>query len=123
MSETVTVTPQYGLDANDDPITAPSGASGASGSTGAVNLTALVAPGNTTVKPGADGQLDTVAFTVYLPLKVQVSGQWVRTSSVLTDNFTITVRGQVCLGRAKEWDLNGRGGIEVLATALTGATP
>lgn len=112
MSETVTVTPQAGLDAYDDPL--PAG--------DPFTVTALVAPGATTTDPGADGSLDSVEFTVYLPLRIRRANAWVRTATALTDNFTITVRGQVCVGRAKEWEHGGRGGVEVVATAMTGAT-
>jgi len=112
VTEAVIITPQVGLDDNDDPL--PGGTP--------VTLQALVAPGNTTVQPGADGDLDQIDFTVYLPLKVNRSSRWVPTSELLTDNFTITVRGTVCTGRAKLWDEHGRGGIEILATADTGAT-
>lgn len=113
MTEQVTITPQAGLDAYDNPL--PAGTP--------FTLSALVAPGNTTVAPGADGDLDRVEFTVYLPLKVKRFGVWVRTVTALTEAFTVTVRGQVCVGRAKEWEQAGRGGVEVLATAATGATP
>lgn len=113
MSEPVTITPQAGLDDNDDPLPAAE----------PFTISGLVAPGATTVDPGTEGTLDSVDFTVYLPLKIRQDGGWVRTSAVLTGDFTITVRGQVCVGRAKEWDENGRGGVEVIATALTGATP
>lgn len=113
MTESVTITPQSGFDSHDDPI--------AAGTPFTVN--GLVAPGNTTFRPGADGSLDTVAFTVYLPLSLYQDGGWVSTSTALTDNYTVTVRGQVCVGRTREWNVAGRGGIEVLATAATGATP
>lgn len=113
MTEQVTITPQAGLDANDDPL--PAGTP--------FTLYGLVAPGNTSTMPGPDGDLDAVAFTVYLPLRCKLAGSWVRTATALTEAFTITVRGNVCVGRAKEWDEGGRGGVEVLATAKTGATP
>lgn len=113
MTEQVTITPQSGMDAYDDPNPADD----------PFTVRGLVAPGNTSVQPGVDGSLDEVSFTVYLPLQIKLSGSWVRTVEALTDNFTITVRGQVCVGRAKEWNESGRGGVEVLATAATGATP
>lgn len=113
MSEQVTVTPQSGLDDNDDPIEADE----------EFTVFGLVAPGASRVDLGADGDLDAVEFTVYLPLRIKLTAGWVRTTTALTDNFTITVRGQVCRGRAKEWDLNGLGGVEILASAMTGATP
>ena len=112
MTEAVTITPQAGFDDNDDPLPASA----------PITLQARVAPGNMTVQFGADGNLDQVDFTVYLPLKVQRFGRWVATSGLLTDNFTITIRGQACTGRAQVWDENGRGGIVVLATADTGTT-
>lgn len=113
MSEQVTITPQAGLDANDDPL--PAGTP--------FTLSALVAPTGTSVDLGPDGSRDSAAFTVYLPLKVKLPSGWVRTATALTDNFTVTVRGQECVGRAREWDEGGRGGVEVLAIAETGATP
>lgn len=110
MTETVTITPQAGVDDNSDPLPAAA----------PFTMTGFVAPGNTTTTPGNDGNLDEVTFTVYLPLKIKRSYQWVRTTTAMTDNFTITVRGQVCVGRAQEWDQCGRGGVVVLATADTG---
>jgi len=118
VSEPVTITPQTGgLDANDDPL--PTGAPG-----GPVTVRGHVAPGNTTLSAGADATLDAVDFTIYLPLRVRQPGGWVRTIALCGKNFTVTVRGQLCTGRAREWDLGaGRGGVEVLASARTGATP
>lgn len=113
MTETVTITPQAGFDANDDPLPAST----------PFQVSGRVAPGDTTMSPGAEGDLDQVEFTVYLPLKIKLNGGWTYTSTALTDNFRITVRGQVCLGRAQEWNLHGRGGVVVLATADTGTTP
>ena len=114
MTENVTITPQSGLDAYDNPL--PAG--------DPFTLSGLVAPGNTTLRLGVDGSLDTVIFTVYLPLQFkQPEAGWVSTVTALTDNFTITVRGQVCNGRVREWNMSGHGGVEVLATAATGATP
>lgn len=113
MTEVVTITPQVGIDANDDPL--PGGTP--------FDLPARVAPGNTTARPGADGQLDTVDFTAYLPLRAKGSTGWVRTNTLLTEKFTITIREQVCVGRAREWNDNGRGYIEVLASIKSGATP
>lgn len=114
MTESVTITPQAGLDAYDNPQDAGD----------SFTVRALVAPGLVSDKRfGADGDLDTVTFTVYLPLRIKLAAGWVRTATALTDNFTITVRGHVCVGRAKEWIEGGRGGVEVLATAATGATP
>lgn len=113
MSEEVVITPQAGLDAYDDLQAAGD----------PITVRGLVAPGDTTTDPGADGSLDQVEFTVYLPLRIKQDTGWVRTLTALTDNFTITVRGQDCVGRAKEWDESGRGGVEIVATAKTGATP
>ena len=113
MTETVTITPQAGVDANDDPLPAAA----------AFSVAGYVAPGNTTVRFGVDGDLDQVQFTVYLPLKIKLRGAWARTTTALTDNFTITVRDQVCVGRAQEWDQCGRGGVVILASANTGAQP
>ncbi len=112
--EQVTVTPQGGVDAHDNPL--PAG--------DPFNVPALVAPGNTAARPGADGDLEEADFTLYLPLQIiDTAGIPVRTVEALTDEFTVTVRGQVCKGRAKEWDVDGRGGVEVLAVAASGATP
>lgn len=111
MTEVVTVTPQAAIDENDDPL--PAGEP--------FTVPALIAPGNTMFRPGADGQLDVIDFTAYLPLMIQQDGAWVRTATLLTDKFTITIRDQVCVGRAKEWNDNGRGGIEVLASIKSGA--
>lgn len=113
MTEKVTITAQGGFDAYDNPLPAGS----------PFTVSGIVAPGDTSVAPGADGDLDSVAFTVYLPLRIKVSGVWVRTVTALTDAFTVTVRGQVCVGRAKEWEQAGRGGVEIVAIAATGATP
>lgn len=113
MTESVVITPRGGIDAYDDPL--PAG--------NPFTVFGLVAPGDTTTDPGADGSLDTATFTVYLPLRIQTANGWTSTVSALTDNFTVTVRDQVCVGRAKEWNLGGRGGVEIIATALTGATP
>lgn len=112
MTETVTVTPQSGLDAYDNPQTAGT----------PITLRAMVAPTDTSVEPGPDGNLDTVAFTVYLPLRIKQGSAWVRTVSALTESFTIAVRGRTCVGRAREWNEGGRGGVEVLATSETGAS-
>ena len=113
MTETVTITPQGGLDANDDPIAAGT----------PFTLAALVAADDSTIAPGADGSLDRIAYTVYLPLKIKGRTGWITTISAMTSNFTITVRGNVCVGRVKEHRLNGVGGLEVKAIAQTGATP
>lgn len=113
MTEVVIITPQVGIDAYDNPV-----AGGAP-----ISIDALVAPGDTTVRPGADGQLDVIDFTAYLPLRFNGPEGWVRTSSLLTDKFTITIRDKICVGRAREWDENGRGGIKVLASIKSGATP
>lgn len=113
MTEIVTVIPQAGIDENDDPY--PGGEP--------FSVRALVAPGNTTARPGADGQLDVIDFTAYLPLRIKGGEGWVRTSTLLTDKFTIVIRDQECVGRAREWNDNGRGGIEVLASIKSGATP
>ena len=112
-TEPVTITPQSGLDEHDDPLPA--------GTPFTVN--ALVAPGNTTLRPGADAELDQADYTLYMPLRVEVGGKWVQTAIVLTEEFTVTVRGRVCVGRVKDWDLSGRGGLEVLASSKTGGTP
>lgn len=113
MTEAVTITPQAGMDAEDNPL--PAGEP--------FTVSGLVAPENSSVEPGVDGDLDAVTFTVYLPLTIKTPDGWVRTVTALTDNFHITVRGQVCVGRVKEWDVGGRGGVVVAASAMTGVTP
>ncbi len=108
--EPVVITPQSGVDANGDPLPAGS----------PFTVSGLVAPGNTAVRAGAAGDLDSVDFTVYLPLMIGT----VRTAALLDGSFTVTVRGRVCVGRVKVWDGGAMGGgVEVLATARAGMTP
>lgn len=102
MSEQVTITPRTGRDRKGDPR--PAGA--------AYPLTALeVVPGNTLIRYGIGADLDTVAFTVYLPL---------RDESRIENDFGITVRGLECRARVQVWKSGGRGVVAVLASSTTG---
>jgi hypothetical protein len=111
MPEFVTITPAGGLDAKGDPVT-----DGAPFTTMALE----VAPGNTLLRFGVGGELDTVDFTVFLPLRIRVNDEFVVTAEVLTEDFWITVRGRRCQGRAQLWESGGRGGVAVLAHSAKG---
>jgi len=114
MPEIVTVTPGGGRDAKGNPV--PAGTP--------FEVMALeVAPGNMLVRYGVGGDLSTVEFTVFLPLRMRAADPvdgYVATVDRLTDAFSIEVRGRVCRGRAQVWDSGGRGGIAVLAYSATG---
>lgn len=105
--ETVTVTPQAGLDDDGDPI--------AGG--GPVAVEAItVAPGNTTLSYNDQGDLDSAEFTVYLPL-----------GSPVSDDDLITVRGKTCRARVQEWRDPWPGevsldGMVVLCKSVTGVS-
>jgi hypothetical protein len=92
-----------GWDSDGNPI--PTGA------TIAVEALAI-APGNTSLTINT-GELDEADYTVYLPL-----------GSPITDDDLMTVRGKVCNTRVKEWrsPWTGRGGLEVLCSAITGSS-
>lgn len=111
MAETVTITPIAGYNTDGDPL---------SNGTPFTVPAMEVAPGNTLLRYGIGGDLDTVDFTIYLPLRVRVADAIVVTSGALTDDFWITVRGKQCRGRAQEWSSGGRGGVAVLAHSATG---
>jgi hypothetical protein len=102
MIETVTVTPNNGLDGDGNPV--------AAGAPVTVS-TLAVAPGNTVLQYGIGGDLDDVVFTVYLEL-----------GSAVADDDVITVRGKQCRARVQEWisPWTGRGGLAVLARSTTG---
>jgi hypothetical protein len=111
MAETVTIQPIAGRDSNGDPLEA--------GDPFGVRAMAI-APGNTLLRFGLGGDLETVDFTVFLPLRVRDGESYVATVSKLTEDFWITVRDKRCRGRAQEWSSGGRGGIAVLAHSATG---
>jgi hypothetical protein len=73
-----------------------------------------IAPGDTSFTPGPGGELDTVTYTVYLPLGAPIS-----------NDDTMLVRGKVCEVRVKEWisPWSGRGGLEVSCVAAAGVSP
>ena len=112
MTEQVTITPMGGQNADGDPL--PDGASFA--------VTAFeVAPGNTLLEFGIGGDLDSVDFTAYLPLRFRdVGGFWSPLADRLAAPFRVDVRGRSCIGRAQEWNSGGRGGIAVLCHSATG---
>jgi hypothetical protein len=104
MSETVTVTPRSDRDDDGNPV--------ANGSP--VTLSArAIAPGNTTVRYTESGNVDNVAFTVFL-----------RLGAAVKDGDLIKVRNQTCVARVQEWrsPWSNRGGVVVLAESVTGAS-
>ncbi|MFV8234070.1 hypothetical protein D2E98_13380 [Mycobacteroides abscessus] len=113
MTEWVTVTPLGGK----DPITGDQLPDGAP-----LRLMAYeVAPGNTLLRFGVGGDLDSVEFTTYLPLRHRgADGAWEPSAAVLSKPFRIEVRDRNCLGRMQEWNSRGRGGIAVLCHSGTG---
>lgn len=111
MSERVTIVPDGGHDGSGDPL--PDGAPIAV-------LAYEVAPGNTLLKFGVGGDLDSVEYTVYLPLRIRISGAWTPLAGILAKPFHIEVRERFCVGRAQVWDSRGRGGIAVLCHSATG---
>lgn len=113
MTELVTITPDAGLDAKGNPQ--PGGTP--------FEVSALeVAPGNTLLAYGIGGDLDSVEFTVYLPLRIRMGDPavWTAVDEAATQNFSILVRGRYCRGRVQRWESGGRGGIAVLCTSATG---
>jgi hypothetical protein len=104
MTETVTVTPRSDRDDDGNPV--PNGSP--------VDLKArAIAPGNTTVRYTESGNVDNVAFTVFLHLGAAVK-----------DGDLIRVRNQTCVARVQEWrsPWSNRGGVVVLAESFTGAS-
>ncbi|TXH18709.1 MAG: hypothetical protein E6R06_26070 [Mycobacterium sp.] len=104
MTETVTVTPKYPVDANGDHP--PDGAP--------YTLTPLeIAPGNTMRQFGTGGDLEDAEFTVFLPLADEAK---------IADDYGIKVRGHDCFARVQVWrsQRSGRGGIVVLAKSPSG---
>lgn len=115
MTERVTITPLGGLNTNGDPR---------SDGTPFDLVAWEVAPGNTLLQYGIGGDLDTVEFTVFLPLRIraQVGADWLWQPVIdkLTDSFAVDVRGRHCIGRAQEWNSGGRGGLAILCHSATG---
>lgn len=111
MSEQVTVIPLGGHDGNGDAL--PDG-------TPLVLLAYEVAPGNTLLSYGIGGDLDSVDYTAFLPLRFRAGGTWSALAPILESPFDIEVRGRRCNGRAQIWDSRGHGGIAVLAHSSTG---
>ena len=106
MTETVLVTPRHPRDANGDEPAAGS----------PYSLTPLaVAPGFTNRRFGDVGDVDEVAFTVYLALADEAK---------IADNYGIRVRGRDCLARVQVWrsPWSGRGGVVVLAKTAAGVS-
>ncbi|ORA23404.1 hypothetical protein [Mycobacterium aquaticum] len=115
MTETVTVTPLFGMDAGSNPL--PAGVP--------VVLTPLVvAPGNTALSFGEDGEQDTVEFTVYFGLTAYRpdTDAWVQTTDVVKDDYGIRVRDRDCLARVRVWQRprTEPSGVEVLCRSTTG---
>lgn len=113
MSETVRIIPQGGRNSDGDPL--PAGTP--------FDLVAWeIAPGNTLLRYGIGGDLDSVDFTAFLPLRcrVAVDADWQTTVSALTDDFRILVRGRDCFGRVQEWNSSGQGGVVVLCHSARG---
>lgn len=104
MTETVVVTPQFGIDSDGNPRTAGE----------SVTLTPIaIAPGNTLQQAGVGGELDEADFTVFLALSDE---------GKVHDDYSITVRGRECRARVQVWrsPRTGRGGVVVLARSATG---
>lgn len=111
MTETVTVTPAAGIDSDGNPADAGD----------PVTLTPLeIAPGNQLVSHGAGGDLTSVEFTVYLPLRVRVDGAWTPIEELVHTGDDIVVRGQRCTALVSVWRSRGRGSAAVLARSATG---
>ncbi|MCV7358483.1 hypothetical protein [Mycolicibacterium fluoranthenivorans] len=113
MSELVTITPQAEPNTDGDPQ--PAGAP--------FDVMAMeIAPGNTVRRFGVGGDLDSVEFTVFLPLRRRIpdTQDYQATVEALTDNFRILVRDRDCAGRAQVWDAGGRGGVVVLCHSARG---
>lgn len=104
MSETVLVTPEFGIDSDGNPRTDGT----------PITLTPLaVAPGNTLQQPGVGGELDEADFTVFLSLADE---------GKVLDDYKITVRGRECRARVQVWRSphSERDGVVVLARSATG---
>lgn len=113
MTEQVTITPDIGSDAKGNPK--PAGTP--------FTVPALeVAPGNTLLRYGVGGDLDSADFTVFLPLQIRIGSPAVRvrTAAACTENFTVLVRGRKCQGRLQEWDSGGQGGVAILCQSAKG---
>lgn len=113
MSELVTITPQASKNHDGDPQ--PAGTP--------FDVVAMeVAPGNTLLRYGIGGDLDSVEFTAYLPLRYRNpdTDAYQPTREALTNNFRILVRGRDCAGRLQEWNSGGQGGLVVLCHSARG---
>lgn len=113
MTETVTVTPDGGINSDGDPVT--------DGTT--ITLTPLeVAPGNLLLRYGTGGDLTDVEFTIYLPLRINISGTWTDTDTLIRTGDRIEVRGRTCTAFVQVWksQRGNRGGVAVLARSKTG---
>lgn len=104
MTETVTVTPRFGLDSDGNPV--------ADGTPVTMQAFA-VAPGNTTITYTNAGDVDNVAFTVFFTAAVAIK-----------DDDLIVVRDQPCNARIQLWEnpYHAHGGFVVLAQSTTGAS-
>lgn len=104
MAEAVTVTPTFGMNDDGDPL--PNG--------DPITLTPIaVAAGNTLRQFDIGGDLDSVEFTVYLPLTDE---------GKVKDDDLITVRGRDCFARVQvwKWSRTNVGGLAVLCHSATG---
>lgn len=103
MNETVTITPTQGKNTDGDPL--PAG--------DPFDVLGLVAPGNTSYRFNDQGELDSAAFTVYLPI-----------GTAIKDDDRITVRDRVCVARVREWHSmrTTRANLEVLCLSVTGVS-
>lgn len=116
MSEPVVITPQAGRDRKGNPL--PAGVP--------FTLNGRVAPGNTARTYGPGGDLEEVDFTIYFPLRARrqnpttLEWRWEDVAELLTEDFTVTLRGTTCAARVQNWNDGGRGGIVVLAKSATG---
>jgi hypothetical protein len=104
MTETVTVTPRFGLDSDGNPV--------ADGTPGDLEAFA-VEPGNSTITYTNAGDVDNVAFTVFFQAAVAIK-----------DDDLILVRGKPCNARVQLWEnpYATHGGFVVLAESVTGAS-
>jgi len=114
MTETVTVTPTPGNDANGDPVSSGS----------PITLAVLeIEPGNAVIRYGAGGNLTDVEFTVYLPLRTRTGvDTYVATDTLVRTGDRIEVRGKHCVASVLTWQSqrSGRGGVTVLARSKSG---
>jgi len=107
MTESVTVTPRFGLDDDGNPI---------ADGTPVVFEAFAVAPGNTTITHTDAGGVDNVAFTVFFLSAVAIK-----------DDDLIEVREKSCNARVQLWENPWPaalpiGGVVVLCESTTGAS-